>query len=140
MIQILHKFLALILAFIVLFTSFSFTVEKHICMGEVADVSYFNEADSCDMVMEEEECVMDTSCDSMEQEQCCNDIQVLIQGNQNEQQAIAGFELNQLQFVLAYTYTYLNLFEIKEQPIAFTYYSPPLVDKDIQVLYQTFLI
>lgn len=140
MIQILHKFLALILAFIVLFTSFSFTVEKHICMGEVADVSYFGEADSCDMVMEEEECVMDTSCDSMEQEQCCNDIQVLIQGNQNEQQAIAGFELNQLQFVFAYAYTYINLFEVKENITPFITSLPPSVDKDFQVLYQSFLI
>lgn len=141
MIQVLHKLLALILAFVVLFTSFSFTVEKHVCMGKVADVSYFTEADSCDMVMEEEECVMDDfSGDKMDQEDCCNDIQELIPGIQNEQQAIAGMELNQVSFILAFTYTYLNLLETKEDITPFVASSPPIIDKDLQILYQSFLI
>ena len=141
MIQFLHKILAFVLALIVLFSSLSFTVEKHVCMGEVVDVSYFTEADSCGMVMEEEECTTDDfSGDKMEPEKCCNDIQELIPGNQNEQQAIDTFELNSVQFVLAYTYTYLNLFEIKEDITPFIDSSPPPIDRDYQILYQSFLI
>lgn len=140
MIQVLQKFLALILAFIVLFASFSFTVEKHVCMGEVTDVSYFTEADSCGMEMEDD-CVMDDlSGVHMEKEKCCHDIHELIPGHQNVQQAINGLELNQVQFVLAYTYTYLNLFEQKEETSPFIALSPPSIDKDFQVIYQTFLI
>ena len=141
MVQVLQKILALILAFIVLFTSFSFTVEKHVCMGEVTDVSYFTDADSCGMEMKDEECTMDKNNEEhMQQEKCCVNVQELIPGNQNEQQAINSFEIDQLQFILAYTYTYLNLFKSQERPAAFVYYSPPLVDKDIQILYQSFLI
>lgn len=141
MIQFLHKILAFVLALIVLFSSLSFTVEKHVCMGEVVDVSYFTEADSCGMVIEEEECTIDDfSGDKMDPEKCCNDIQELIPGNQNEQQAIDSLELNSVQFALAFTYTYLNLFETKEEITPFTDSSPPLIDKDYQVLYQSFLI
>jgi len=140
MLQVLHKILALILAFIVLFSSFSFTVEKHVCMGEVMDVSFFTEAESCDMVMEEECVVHDFPGNQIEEEPCCNNIQELIPGNQNEQQAINSFELNSVQFALAFTYTYLNLFETKEEITPFIDSSPPLIDKDYQVLYQSFLI
>ena len=140
MLQVLHKILALILAFIVLFSSFSFTVEKHVCMGEVMGVSFFTEAESCDMVMEEECVVHDFPGNHIDKEPCCNDIQELIPGNQNEQQAIDSLELNSVQFALAFTYTYLNLFETKEEITPFIDSSPLFIDKDYQVLYQSFLI
>ena len=141
MVQVLQKILALILAFIVLFTSFSFTVEKHVCMGEVTDVSYFTDADSCGMEMEEEDCTMDKNNEEhMQQEKCCVNVQELIPGNQNEQQAINSLELDQVPFILAFTYTFLNLYEVKEDPKPFIASSPPIVDKDFQILYQSFLI
>lgn len=139
MLQVLHKILAVIIALVVLFSSLSFTVEKHVCMGDVTDISYFIEADTCGMAADE--CDVNDSLEAkIKKEKCCNNIQELIPGNQNEQQALQSFEIEQVQFVLAYTFTYLNLFEEKEQPIAFNYYPPPIVGKDIQVLYQTFLI
>jgi len=141
MLQVLHKILAVIIALVVLFSSLSFTVEKHVCMGEITNTSYFTSVDSCGMIMVEDDCNRDHfSSHKMEKEKCCNDIQELIPGNQNEQQAIDSFELKQMQFVFAYTYTYLNLFDEQAQPIAFHYHPPPQVDKEIQVLYQTFLI
>ena len=141
MLQSLYKIIAVIIALVVLFSSLSFTVEKHVCMGEVTNTSFFKHADSCGMIMEEQDCTMDDfSGHKMEKEKCCDNIQEIIPGNQNEQQALDTFEIGQLQFVMAYAYTYLNLFENKEQTNAFPYYLPPLVDKDIQVLYQTFLI
>lgn len=139
MLQFLHKILAFILAVVVLFSSFSFVVEKHICMGEVTDTSYFGHVDSCGMD--------DGDCDNKEfplekiqKENCCNDIQELIPGNQNEQQALQSLEIEQVQFILAYTYTCLDLFKEKEEQVPLKYYLPPLVDKDINVLYQNFLI
>ena len=141
MVQVIQKILALILAFIVLFSSFSFTVEKHVCMGEVTDVSFFTSADSCGMLMEEEDCVNhEFSGDKIHQENCCDNIQELIPGNQNEQQAIDSFELNQVQFIYAFTSTYLKLFEVKENISPFITISPPIIDKDYQILYQSFLI
>ena len=139
MLQFLHKIIALILAFIVLFSSFSFTIEKHICMGEITDVSYFIAANSCGMT--DEDCdINDSSEIQIQKEKCCNDVHELIPGNQNEQQAIQSFEIEQVQFIIAYTYIYINLFEDKNDIIPYRDYTPPLVDKDINILYQTFLI
>ena len=139
MIQFLHKILAFILALVVLFSTFSFTVEKHVCMGEVTDISYFTEVDTCGMI--EDNCMLnDEKHTSFEKENCCDNIVDLIPGNQNEQQALQNLKINQVQFVLIFNYAYVGLFKEKEQPIAFNFYPPPIVDKNIQALYQTFLI
>lgn len=139
MLQVLHKILAIIIAFVVVFSSLSFSVEKHVCMGEVTSTSFFNEADSCGMTSDD--CDINKPLETkIQKEKCCNDIYELIQGNQNEQQALNSLELNQLQFILTFTYTYLNLFEESTDLNIFNIYSPPLVDRDINVLYQTFLI
>jgi hypothetical protein len=137
--KVFHKILSLILAFTVLFSTISFTVEKHICMGEVTDATYFISVESCGMTVEDCEMAIDAQ-EKVQKEKCCQDIQELIPGNQNEQQAIDSFELDQVQFILAFASTYLDLFEENTDQVTFKYYTPPLVGKDINVLYQTFLI
>lgn len=133
------KISSVFLAFTVMFSTLSFTVEKHVCMGEITDVSFFIEADTCGMTADD--CDAKDSLETKaEKEKCCNNLQELIQGNQNEQQALNSLELNQLQFILTFTYTYLNLFEPSTNLNLANIYSPPLVDRDINVLYQTFLI
>jgi hypothetical protein len=110
-------------------------------MGEVTDTSYFSDADSCSMNMELEDCAIDGLTDhKVQKEKCCNDIHVLIPGNQTEQQALQNFEIEKVQFLIAFSYTYVNFYEDDTDEIPFRSHSPPLVDKDINVLYQTFLI
>ncbi len=139
MIQFLHRILAFILSLIVLFSTLSFSVEKHICMGEVTDVSYFNNVKSCGMI--EDECKNeDFKYNSINKVNCCDNIHELIQGNQTQQQAIDNFEIKQLQFIIAYSYSYIDLFEERKDLTPFIYYPPPQVNRNIQVLYQTFLI
>lgn len=93
------------------------------------------------MNMELEDCVIDgLTDDKVQKEKCCNDIHELIPGNQTEQQALQNFEIEKVQFLIAFSYTYLNLYEDDTDEIPFRSHSPPLVDKDISVLYQTFLI
>jgi hypothetical protein len=110
-------------------------------MDEVTDVSFFTEADSCDM--QEGECSYERSdiSDSYNEKDCCSNVHELIPGNPTEQPAIDSFEIDQVQFIVTYAYTYLNLFKDNRNVIPLTDYSlPPIIDKDIQVLYQTFLI
>ena len=140
--DVIHKRLSVFLAFTVLFSTLSFSVDKHVCMGEVTNTSYFSDADSCGMIMELEDCTLENlTYDKVQKEKCCDDIHELIPGNQTEQQALQGFEFDELQFVLAFSYTYRNLYEDKTDKTHFISHSPPpLVGKDINVLYQTFLI
>lgn len=137
--QLFYKILSTCLAIVVLFSSFSFTIDKHICMGEVTDVSYFTEVDFCEMHVDQ--CNIDKLTQSKQlKENCCIETQVLIPNNQSLQYTNDYFQLSQIQFALAFTFSYLNLFEVREKITPFKDYSPPIVDKDIQVLYQTFLI
>jgi len=64
----------------------------------------------------------------------------LIPGNKNEQQAIDKLEINQVKFIVAFNYTYLNLFEAKDNFVSFVDTSPLIIDRNYQVLHQTFLI
>ena len=139
--EILHKILSVFLAFTVLFSTLSYSVDQHICMGVVTDTSYFSDADSCGMIMDLEDCNIDgLSDDKVQKEKCCNDIHELIRGNQTEQQALQSFEIQKAQFLIVSSYTYINLHENDTDKAPFRDHSPPLVDKDINVLYQTFLI
>ena len=139
--DISHKILSVFLAFTVLFSTLSFSVDKHICMGEVTDTSYFSDADTCGMIMEKEACAADgMHTDKVQKEKCCADIHELIPGNQTEQQALQSFEIAKVQFIMVFSYALVNLYKEKKQLTPFSYHSPPLVDKDINVLYQTFLI
>ncbi len=137
--QILHKTGSILLAFIVLFSSFSFTVHKHICGGEIADTSFFLEADSCGMEMDL--CKNNSSQEeNIKQEPCCNDHSEIIQGNHNNQQAQQALELPQAQFLAAFIVSYISLFdEVKNAP-SYNEYSPPLVVKNIHKLDETYLI
>ena len=139
--DVLHKILSVFLAFTVLFSALSFSVDKHICMGEVMDTAYFSDADSCGMIMEEEVCDIDSHDVVMAQkERCCIDFHELVPGNQTEQQALESIEIEKVQFLLLFSYTFINLYEEKKEITPFNYHPPPQVDKDINVLYQTFLI
>ena len=137
--QLLHKAGSILLAFIVLFSSFSFTVHEHICGGKVADTSFFFEADSCGMDMNV--CENSTSSDiSVKQEPCCNDRSEIIQGNDTNQQAQQSLELPQAQFLAAFIVSYRSLFnEVKTTPL-YNEYSPPWVVKNIHKLDETYLI
>jgi len=139
MLQVLHKIIAFILALVIFFSTLSFTVEKHICMGEVTDVAYFNKADSCGILMDDCENTPPSET-KIQKEKCCNDVHELIPGHQNEQQALQKLEISQVEFIFAFNLSYLNLFETNELSTPFISYRPPLVNRNIQILFQTFLI
>jgi len=137
--QILHKTGSILLAFIVLFSSFSFTVHEHICGGEIADTSFFLEADSCGMDMDVCENEPSTT-QQVKQEPCCDDHSEILQGNDTNQEAQQSLELPQAQFLAAFIVSYISLFdEVKTTP-SYNEYSPPLVVKNIHKLDETYLI
>ena len=137
--QILHKIGSITLAFIVLFSSFSFTVHEHICGGEIADTSFFLEADSCEINMEICENTP-SNVQRIKQEPCCNNHSEIIKGVDNNQQAQTELTLHQIQFVTTFVTTYIYLFnQVKTTPL-FNDYSPPLVVKNIHKLDEIYLI
>lgn len=142
--QLLKQISAFLLALIVLFSSFSFTVNKHICGGEIASASLFLPADDCGMQMAVcENKQAENQDDDLHNEPCCKDVQEYIQGNQLEQQALDTFAVNQIDVLLDligdYTQEIATTVQVKQQEVI-RYVPPNLLHKHTQAYLQVFRI
>lgn len=136
----MFKILSIFLSAIVVFSTLSFAIEKHVCAGEVTDISFFGNADSCGMEMSQK--ASEEGC-SLKKKNCCNDVTKLIKGQDQLNNSVQNHELSSHQKILLTSYfiTYIDLFQgLKEQVIPYRTYVPPLVVKNIQTLYEIYLI
>lgn len=124
------------MALLVLFSTMSFTVDKHFCGSILVDKAIFSEAKSCGM---EEH--MSSEEKSDKEDECCNNEKIYIEGQEDLKITFDDLDLQQQAFLKTFTHTYIDLFTgLPEQVIPFKDYSPPLLVRDIQLLDQTFLI
>ena len=134
--QILHQFISSLLALLVLLSTVSWTVDKHLCMGRVMDISLFAHAVDCGM--EEAMTAMD---DQNIQNSCCDDESFTVQGQDDLKLSWNDFDLDHQVFLVAFAQSYLNLFvPVEEIPAPHEKYPPPILVKDIHILDQVFLI
>ena len=121
---------SLLMAFIVLFSTFSFTVDKHFCGGHLVDKAVFSEAKTCGMQMS-----------AAAEDECCTNEKISVEGQDELKLSFDSFDFHQQVFITTFTYTYFGLFEtLPKQVIPFKDYSPPLLVRDIQLVDQVFLI
>lgn len=140
--QIFKKIAAILMSFVVFFSTMSFTISEHYCGGDLVNTAIFFEADSCEMEMEMEMNMTSSSEDcNLEQEDCCKDIVKIIEGQNEIQQQFVNLNIDQQVFISSFVYSYINLFRgFDKNIVPFKNYSPPLIVTDIQVLDQVFLI
>ena len=124
------------MAFLVLFSTISFTVEKHYCGNNLIDVAIFTKAENCGMDME----ISDMS--TLEKKHCCKDEVEIVKGQDKlKKVSFEDIKFDQQLFLASLIYSYINLFEgLSEQVVPHKDYSPPNLVSDIQVLDQVFLI
>tara|TARA_R110002012_G_scaffold321809_1_gene551524 strand:- start:26353 stop:26715 length:363 start_codon:yes stop_codon:yes gene_type:complete len=120
------------MALLVLFSTVSFTVEKHYCGDVLMDAAVFNSVEKCASEMFESQTKMD----------CCKDTVDVIKGQDElTVKTFQDLDLDQQFFLNVFSFTYLNLFEgLPELIVPHKNYSPPNLIADIQVLDQVFLI
>jgi len=140
--EILHKITSMSMALIVLLSTMSFSVDMHYCGDHLVDFSMFDKVDTC--LMKSEKSETSGSCDMtvMESEMnCCSDIEVTIEGQDDLKISFDQLSFDQQQFVFSFTYSCISLFEgADENSSLFKNYVPPPLLHDVQVLHQTFLI
>ena len=131
-----HKILSSLLALLVLTSTISWTVDKHLCMGRVMDIAFFHSADGCGM--EEAMALMGQTTSSMD---CCGDESVTIEGQDDLKLSWEELEVDTQSFLVAFAQSYL---ELLSQPLGMhvpqTIYPPPLLVQDLIVLHDVFLI
>lgn len=131
--SILHKVSSIVLTCLVLFSTLSFTVEKHYCGENLVDTAIFSQAKKCGMDSDNEVYV---------KKPCCKDTIDVVEG-QDELNTVDFQDLDvTLKFTLTnYIYFYSQLFEsLPKLIIPHKDYSPPNLITDIQLLDETFLI
>ena len=126
--QALHRFLSTLLALLVLASTVSWTVDRHLCMGRIMDVSLFAHAQDCGMGVEK-----DASC--------CADDSFTVQGQDHLKISPDDHGLVQPFFVMDRG-PFQFLFLVGEAQAALFHldYAPPPLVRDLQTLHQTFLI
>ena len=136
--QLLRKISAIIMAFVVLFSTMSFTVSEHYCGHKLVDIGFFSKAESCGMELQKSASSKD--CE-LKKSNCCSDEVKQFTGQNELNTSFSSLNFEQQVFVASFTYAYLNLFErLAVNIIPFKYYTPPLLVTDILVLDQVFLI
>ncbi|WP_439130327.1 HYC_CC_PP family protein [Polaribacter sp.] len=128
------KISSTLLAFVMLFSTFSFTVEKHFCGDFLVDVSFTGETEGCGMEM--------NKTIATQKKNCCKDEVHQIEGQDELQlQDIEKITFHTQCIVTAFAISYQFKFDVNEANTQFYKdFSPPDIPLDYQVAYQSFLI
>jgi hypothetical protein len=131
--QVTQKFGANILAFLVLFSTLSFSVDMHFCGRTLVDLELFEKAQGCGMTME------DGTQSAMG---CCSDHEVVVAGQEDLQlPPVFGIALPAVYLPSNQIPTRITLFSgFERKAVNFKNYIPPPLIRDLSVRYQVFLI
>ena len=135
--QVLHKIMSLVMAFVVLFSTMSFTINMHYCGDTLVETAIFHKAKGCGMEMEKPS----TEGCAITKKNCCDDKQLAIEGQDELQMQFDKVSFEQQVFIASFVYAYINLFEGYDEDVnSFREYKPPLVVRQIYKLDETYLI
>ena len=132
--QFFTKISTFLLAFFVLFSTFSFTVETHYCGDLLVDVSFVVEAENSAMSSDLIACTKKNNS-------CKVEIQKVAGQGQLRFHQIEKLSFSNQQFIIPFLVSKNYLFIKNESENKFYKdFSPPDISLDYQILYQTFLI
>ena len=132
--RVLRKISNICLALLLMVATSGITINKHYCLGFLKDVTILHEATSCmaKMGLEEENCPMD----------CCEETsqQVMVDDFQKGQFDSKLTPELKLVAVISYFLTDLSLNSTHTDLHHYKNYRPPLIEHDIPVMVQSFLL
>lgn len=127
-----HKLFSASMALLVLFSTVSFTIEKHFCGDVLVDAAVFNSV---------EKCASENFAVKIEMDCCKDTVDVIIGQDELSVKSFQDLDFDQQLFLSPFTYSYLNLFEgLPYLIVPHKNYSPPNLVVDIQILDQVFTI
>ncbi len=143
------KFCTPILALMVLVSSLSYTIDFHYCQGQLKSFSLIGKAKNChEMANKMASCKhhqqkADSSpaCNEADSN-CCSNKTVFIESEFDEKiPNIVFTNLNHPYFVVAQQHSsFDDLFQTIKEVVPYAHYKPPLIQKDLPVLFESFLL
>lgn len=135
--QVINKTLAVFMAFVVLMTTMSFSVEMHFCGDTLVDTSLFNKVDGCGMEMNKS---LTEGC-SISKKNCCDEEKMFIGGQDELRVSVDKISQQQQTFLASFIYSYIQLLEGYDENIfSFEEYKPPLVIRQLYKIDESYLI
>lgn len=119
-----------------------FTMSTHYCGGRLANSALTFGQGSIGCGMESEQIACDQSYkETVEKKSCCENDFAKVQIEQDYDTPIVDYVGVNMIFIAVFVASYINLYfpNIPSKP-AYLVYAPPLLNHDIQVMYQCFLI
>ena len=135
--QVFHKIMSFAMAFVVLFSTMSFTINMHYCGDTLVETAIFQNTKGCGMEMEKPS----TEGCAITKKDCCKNEQSLVDGQDELQFQVDNITFEQQLFITSFVYTYINLFEgLDKNVTSYEVYEPPLVIRQLYKLDETYLI
>ena len=145
-----HRTAAISMALLMMLSSTGFSMDVHYCQDQLKSVSLFGKAKSCHEKQSTPACHQTKkSCHQEEdgiseadKDNCCHNEAVVIEKSDLDGTAtqIATLQDIHLDFVAALIVVYVFNYDVQVDYQSYVQYKPPLPDRDVQILYQTFLI
>jgi hypothetical protein len=136
--QFFYKILSVMMAFVVLFSTMSFTINNHYCGDELVSSTLFVKGESCGMDMQKS--TEEDNC-TIKKDNCCTDEVIIVEGQKELKPNYFDLNLKQQYFAATFMISYVNLFDgLHNNIVPFKNYSPPLLVKKIHILDEVFLI
>ena len=146
--QFLHSVLSVSLAFLLLMTTTTVAFDAHFCQNRIEGISFFGKAKSCHEQTTPPPCekthhVCRKEMGMQDDDHCCHNETLIIKGLDSDM--TVHLLPVEKQFLVAFVATFVvpdffSDFISTSNPSDFPRYKPPLIRRDIPVLYQTFLI
>ena len=135
--QIFHKIMSFTMAFVVLFSTMSFTINMHYCGDTLVESAMFHKAKGCGMEMQKPS----TEGCAITKKNCCNDEQLVVDGQDELQLQMDTLSFEKQLFIASFVYTYINGFDgLDNNVTSYEAYEPPLVIRQIFKIDETYLI
>ena len=133
-----YKTFSVALSLLVLFSTLSLTIEKHFCGDKLIDVAIFSKTEKCSDDRVE---IGDDNIDATVMSCCKDEIDVIEGLSVTTLNSFEDLDIIHQHVLIAYTYSYINLFEgVPNLANPHNYYFPPTLVKDIHLLDEVYLI
>ncbi|MCL5130352.1 hypothetical protein [Algibacter sp. L4_22] len=135
--KVSHKIMSFVMTIVVLCSTMSFTMNMHYCGDSLVETALFHKAKGCGMDMQKPA----TKDCKITEKNCCSDKQLVVDGQDELQLQVDAISFEQQLFIASFVYTYTNLFEGSDHTDStLEAYKPPLVNKQLFKLDETYLI
>jgi len=133
-----HNTLSVLMAFVVLLSTMSFTIYRHYCGDILVDTAIFELAKTCGMDTQQSTPILDYS---MKKSDCCSSEHIAFEGQNELNLSFDMISLDQQLFAASFVYSYIYLFEgIEAKNTSFDDYPPPIIVRQIYKFDEVYLI